>query len=161
LEGANLRGSIINKETQLDEKWRRVWEIVNPPQANRNRDLNKSDLSFANLQEADLSKAHLEEAHLEGADLSKAHLEEAHLEGAHLKRANFWEAHLKGADLEGAHLEGADLEGADLGFANLEGANLAATYLKEAKGLTVEQVKSAINWELAYYDDEFRQQLGL
>ncbi|MGZ8287432.1 MAG: pentapeptide repeat-containing protein [Allosphingosinicella sp.] len=81
--------------------------------------------------------AQLESAHLEGAALARANLEGAYLEGAHLKDAVIWEAHLEGAVLIGAHLEGAGLGGAHLQRATLLGA----------KGVTQEELNSALGDE--------------
>jgi uncharacterized protein YjbI with pentapeptide repeats len=76
--------------------------------------------------------------HFEYADFTITHLDDADL-GA---------AHLKGADLTGAHLNRAllddtDLTGAHLNGTQLNGADLWAADLRDAKGLTQEQVNSA------------------
>uniref|UniRef100_UPI001177ECCC pentapeptide repeat-containing protein n=1 Tax=Calothrix rhizosoleniae TaxID=888997 RepID=UPI001177ECCC len=49
----------------------------------------------------------------------------------------------------------------NLSGANLFGANLSGANLKNTKGLTPEQVKSAINYQNAEYDEDFRAQLDL
>lgn len=100
----------------------------------------RPDLRRTNLRKADFSQSHpgrvnLNGAHLEGANLSGAHLEGVALIGAHLEFANIsGGANLKGALLFDAHLQGADLSGA-----HLEGVNL-----RGARGLTMEQIDSAI-----------------
>jgi len=73
---------------------------------------------------------------------------------------------LRLCDLEKANLGNACLEEADLVRSNLERASLSGAGLYDADlegtiGLTVQQVKSANNWELAHYDPEFRRRLGL
>ena len=70
-------------------------------------------------------------------------------------------ASLEGVNLEGAYLEGANLEGVTLAGAYLAGAYLAGAYLAGARYLTVEQIKTATNWEEAKYDPKFRALLGL
>jgi uncharacterized protein YjbI with pentapeptide repeats len=119
-------------------------------------------LSFAklrevNLKNAGLSYTHLEAADLRGADLRGANLRAANLQGAHLEyvyleRASLIKAVLKEANadyakLEEANLKGANLEGARFSNANLEKANLQGANLTDAKGLTQEQVDSAIGDE--------------
>ncbi len=94
----------------------------------------ETDLRMTNLVEAHLEGAYLRETHLEGVTLWKAHLEGAYLFRAHLEEAFFSGAHLEGAVLVAAYLKGVDLTGA-----NLKGANL-----EWAKGLTKEQIDSAI-----------------
>ena len=78
---------------------------------------------------------------LEGTNLAHAALQGANLDGARLSRANFesakfWQATLTGSDLADANLRNADFRG--------------------AKGLEPQQIKSASNWKLARYDDEFK-----
>jgi uncharacterized protein YjbI with pentapeptide repeats len=63
-------------------------------------------------------------------------------------------------DFEGANLANADLEYANLSEAKLKNTNLQQTNLKQVKGLTINQVKAAQNWEQAIYDDRFRQELA-
>ena len=100
----------------------------------------------AALGSVNLWQAMLGGANLQAADLSNANLEEAFLGGANLLLAN----------LEKANLQGANLEGANLGWAELQGANLGW-----ARGLNAPQVKTAKNWELAIYSDDFLKKLGL
>jgi hypothetical protein len=88
----------------------------------------------------DLNRANLSGADLSGADLSRADLSGANLSGADLSRAN-----LSGADLSRADLSGADLSGADLNSNNLkyvdftksiwDGNTLANLDFSTAKGM--------------------------
>jgi uncharacterized protein YjbI with pentapeptide repeats len=130
LRGADLYSAEIDDTTQIDGKWRLVWEIVNQPQ--QGRDLQGARLSGANLKQAYLRLAQLNGAHLEGAHLRWTHLEGAHLEGAHLERANLEGVHLNEANLEGAHLNEANLSKADLSGARLFRANLRGADLRGA-----------------------------
>jgi hypothetical protein len=57
-------------------------------------------------------------------------------------------------DLSSAYLPAADLRGA-----HLEGAVLIEAHLEGARDLSVEMVKSALGWEHAYYNAEFRKKL--
>ncbi len=144
-------------------------------------DLTNAKLYKTNLEKTILTKAILNEAVLGEANLQKSLLIEAQLKEANLKKANLKQSNMKKANLEGANLEGANLKGADLREtslkdtylkesnmnkanlegANLEGADLEGVSLKRAKGLKSDQVKQAIHWDLAIYDLEFRNQLGL
>ncbi len=108
--------------------------------------LQKANLHLANLQEADLWRARLQEADLSEAQLQGAKLVQARLQGAKLRFANLQKADLRGANLQGANLGGANLQGADL---------------QRAKGVTPSQVKTAKNWEEAFYSDDFLKELGL
>lgn len=64
-------------------------------------------------------------------------------------------------DLSFSNLSSANLREANLFRADLSGAKLSRAYFWKAKSLTVEQVKSARNWQEAFYDDDFRKKLGL
>lgn len=153
---SDLRESRINETTQIEAKWRLVWEIVNNGASQHN-------LSWADLRWADLRDVNLRGADLRGADLSVANLRGADLRGADLNRANLWWTDLKdsqidettqieakwrlvweiannrvsqrnliGADLRGANLIGADLRGSNLSGTNLSWADLNGANLREA-----------------------------
>ena len=124
--------------------------------------LSEAKLKGANLSDANLSDANLSHAKLDGADLSLAILPGADLSGAELKGAILSDAKLSDAKLEGAvlslaNLRRADLSGADIGGGtflfdadlrraelndvNLSGAYLSGADLKEAEGVTQEQLE--------------------
>jgi uncharacterized protein YjbI with pentapeptide repeats len=127
---ADLRGVKIDDTTQVNDKWRLVWEIVN-------NDIQGRDLSKTDLRGANLRKSHLEESDLKGADLTGANLEEACLSQANLYKANLARSNLRKADLyktnlEESNLREANLEGVSLDKANLYGADLSEASLHEA-----------------------------
>jgi uncharacterized protein YjbI with pentapeptide repeats len=166
LSGANLSGvslhrAIVDDRTQLDGKWRLVWEIVN--QGASGRDLSGVDLSQADLSQADLSRANLSRAVLTNTNLSQANLYGADWRGAILTEPDPQggaphQATLERADLAGVQIDdttrleakwrlvwelvnrsararvlsGADLSGADLHAIDLSGANLAEARLDGA-----------------------------
>jgi len=119
------------------------------------KNLSKDFLQNANLQDAMLNGYNLQEANLQEANLHRANLQRANLVEADLHRANLQRANLVEADLQGTKLQGANLGWADLQGAKLRGAKLRGADFRGAKNLTIEQVESAKNWELAFYDDEF------
>ena len=98
----------------------------------RGGNLREADLSGANLRQADLSRANLSGANLSTANLSGANLSTANLSGANLSRGNLLEADLSGANLRQADLSRANLSGANLRRANLLAANLLEANLNEA-----------------------------
>jgi uncharacterized protein YjbI with pentapeptide repeats len=108
-------------------------------------------LMSANLQEAELNRAILvgapmRAANLQGANFYLAQLQMALMGGTNLRGAKLQEANLQNTILIQADLQGADFSGANLQKADLEGANLKGANLREAKGLTTEQVAKAI-WD--------------
>ncbi len=103
---------------------------------------------------------------LPGVQLPNAVLWDVNLQEANLQNTNFSEAGFHGALLQNANLQGANLQGAKFRNANLEGTNLKNANIRKAnfwgaKGLIVEQVKAAQNWEEATYNSELCVKLGL
>lgn len=118
--------------------------------------LEKANLLGANLQYAELWEANLEKAYLLGANLQEARLTNANLEKADFGGGIPQQQGLRNANLQGASFGYANLQGANFGSANLQGANLTNANLQEAnltntEALTNEQIKSACNWEKAYF----------
>lgn len=89
---ANLKETIIDQSTNIDDKWRLVWNIVN--RKNLPTYLKNEDLSFANLNFADLQKTHLENVIFRGTSLQEANLTSAALEGADFENADLSKANL-------------------------------------------------------------------
>ncbi len=112
-------------------------------------------LKFADFQGANLQEVDFQNAELDGVKFQYADLQDANFQGANLKFAK-----LQQAKLQLANLQYVDLQGANLQYAQLQGAQLLGTKLQGAI-LSPQQVKTALNWEFAHYDLEFRQQLGL
>lgn len=101
--------------------------------------LEGANLHGANLRGSRLNGACLQGAQMDFAILSEALLGRVHLERADLSASRFDNARLEMAHLEGANLTLSDLSEAGLSLAHLEGADLHAT-----RGLTQEQIESAL-----------------
>ncbi|MDY7006082.1 MAG: pentapeptide repeat-containing protein [Cyanobacteriota bacterium] len=128
-------------------------------------ELNKTNLSGANLSGANLIATNLSEASLYKTNLSKADLRRVNLSGAttlanrgkdtvseaNLSEANLWFANLSGANLSKANLSKANLSKANLSEADLSEANLYGAYLFGAENLSNAQIKLACNWKEAIY----------
>jgi uncharacterized protein YjbI with pentapeptide repeats len=69
LSQANLIRAYLDDTTQINDKWRLVWEIVNVGAAGRN--LPEDELCVAFWGEADLTRADLRRADLYGANLDR------------------------------------------------------------------------------------------
>ena len=118
-------------------------------------DLSASKLEGANLEWSDLSDADLTDAQLAGADLSNARLADINLnransDGTDFSHADLTEATLTNATFADAEFEDAKLGAADLTYGDFRGAN----------DLTPEQLRSASNWDRAFFDDDMLQKLG-
>jgi hypothetical protein len=120
-------------------------------------------LTGLNLKGAYFPKVRLRRAHLAEVQLAKAVFEGCDLAGADLKSADAKQAKLLMCRLEGADLREADLTDADLtgsslkqallAGAKLKGANLASVDLTGAVGLPLQDLRTALNWHLAIYDE--------
>ncbi|MBZ8179041.1 serine/threonine-protein kinase [Oscillatoria salina] len=145
LEKVSLRDTKINYATQLTDKWRLVWRIVNNGAEGvdlKNVDLSGANLNFANLRWANLEGVNLEGAFLQGAflegaqlrnaSLFAANLEGTNLQDANLENVNLREAFLQNADLENAYLYRAFMQNAMLYDANLRSANLQDADISDA-----------------------------
>ena len=117
--------------------------------------LDSANLRFANLGFATLDSANLRFANLKFANLKFANLRFANLKFANLRSANLGSANLRDANLRGANLRSANLRSANLDSVYLEQANLRFAKLINTKNLTLGQIKSACNWEQAFYKGQF------
>jgi uncharacterized protein YjbI with pentapeptide repeats len=104
---------------------------------------------IVDLTGADLRGIDLDGVNLSGAVLRDTYLGDATLSGADLSFADLSDAGLRDADLSVADLRGADLSGADLSDAKLHGTSMAGAILayvdlRKVRGLTQEQIYSAI-----------------
>ena len=173
LIGTNLRGANL---TNTNFKGANLQDVELIDANFRGANLTSTNFRGANLQSIKLIDANLIGATLESANLVNAELDHANLEGANLKSANlkgiyFISVNLKSANLEGATLESANLIGANLEGANLKSADLKSAFLQgailsnadfngvnlngvnfmESENFAPSQVKSACNWEKAFY----------
>ena len=96
-----------------------------------------------------------------GADMGNARLLGADLRGANLINSNLSNADLREAKLHGANLCDAYLAKADLSEADLRAADLHFADLLYIRGLVPFQIKSAENWDTAFYIKEILEILCL
>lgn len=94
---------------------------------------NPEGLFPVNLQKADLTNADLRGGVLLQANLQGADLTSAYLHGANVVNANLQGASLHAAYLIGTFLAGANLDAVDLGWANLERSDLSGASLAGAR----------------------------
>ena len=112
-------------------------------------------LQGADLKGHDLSHRYLGKANLREAQLSGATFFMANLSGASLAKADLTGADLSGVDLSGADLRDAVLSDTNLLVADLHNANLTGANLLGARGLTAEQIHSAIYDSTTLFDADF------
>ncbi|MET7808656.1 pentapeptide repeat-containing protein [Micromonospora chersina] len=115
------------------------------------------DLRFTNLAGADLRHANLSNVKLFLTDLRSARLEGANLTGADIYDSNLAHASLEGANLTDVNLEATEVPYTAFRGANLTNVRISAVDLRDAMGLTPEQMRCVL------IDDRTRlpPQLGL
>lgn len=163
--------------------------MANPEHVQTLRDAVKNGAALVDMSGLDLSGVFLGSLRLEGINLSGADLRGADLSGGYFRGCNLPNARLMDAlmvlaDLRNANLSGADLTAAELnsvvmGGANLQNANLTKANLvraqlngadltganvdradfRGARGLTAEQVASAVNSDNAIFDEKMLRAL--
>jgi uncharacterized protein YjbI with pentapeptide repeats len=113
------------------------------------------------LKRRDFSREDFREQKLNGSNFSNFILTSANFQKAILEGANFHSARLKHADFSGSNLSRAKFSEADLKDCNIEGAKLLWADFRSAKNLMVRQVKTAMGYQLAMYDDGLLRLLKL
>ncbi len=164
--------AILEMGVAIWNQWRRDEPLVIP-------NLQDVDLSGMALENINLSRANLRGARLDSAYLYDADFHQADLRGASLVRSglvgtSFYQANLSGADLERAYLNYSDLSSANFTKASLKAtklqdalftnatlvnASLASAEMSDSQDLTIQQLKSAQDFRLAFVSDELQQQI--
>jgi hypothetical protein len=134
---------VLRQGVNVWNLWRKKYSNFRPLLQSVN--LNGRNLEGIDLREADLSGAMLQDCDLYKANLSGAAAAAVRLQRSDLSRALLLGANLRLADLSEADLSGADLSGSVLLKCKWTAANLVATNfcgadLREAIGLTAQQM---------------------
>ena len=139
LQNCILEGSQIDDTTQIEPKWRLLWELINL--GGESRDLKGVDLSNIQINFRDLFD-----------EDSRVNLTDANLENANLSNSNFYHFDFSNANLKNANLSGSDCP-SYLDNCCLENANLSDTTHEEAHLKNANCVGA--NFSRAYFGDEF------
>ena len=158
-----LAGYFVWRKIQLDAAQKLVYDCSlnnNCSQIPIIESLEKLVKAQKKLKLINLSSTNLEDANLEGAHIHRANLSNVNLKNSNLKSADIYLANLSNANLSNANLKNADIYRANLSNANLKSvditnANLSSAILINTKNLTPTQIKSACNWENAFYKGQF------
>jgi predicted DNA binding CopG/RHH family protein len=98
---------------------------------------------------------------LRGANFRDTDLTDVDLCYTDLSVSDFRNANLTRVLFRYANLEDTMFMYADLDQANFSVAYISRTSFNHAKNLSAEQIKNAMNWDTGFYNEQFRQQLGL
>ncbi len=167
LRGANLAGAtLIGCNLERAILWKTRFEGANLRDANlQDAGMSKAILDSATLIASHLERASLGEVSMQNAVCSNAYLEGAQLNGANLRGTKFYDSNLSqvnllDADLTGASLLKANLAGAIMKRAKLNNADLKGADFTDAINLTVEQVRSALNYDRARLPEYLKREMA-
>jgi uncharacterized protein YjbI with pentapeptide repeats len=113
----DLRGTIIDDATNITNKWRTIWDIINNPRPNRSHP--NTDLSLGFWIDATF-----ESADVHNANFALGIMENVNFENANAAAANFKDVEFHGADFKNADAHGASFEHTLLDSVNFLGANI-------------------------------------
>ena len=181
------KDSVTMPETPTDFHWTVMQTLAsyvrgnaartsgNPGAANQVQPDIQAALNVLGWRQRTFTKGEDQRLELYGTDLRGLILKEKDglttKEGANLAGAQLWNVDLSGANLRGIHLEDAVLDDSSLKNASLFRAyfsdktgltntDLEGADLKGAKGLTLEQIQTAKNWQKAkHLPDDVQKQL--
>lgn len=119
------------------------------------------NLKNAILQQADFHGKNLCGMNFSGMNLQGTILSECDLEGINFDNADLRGAFFADANLRNVSLYGANLYNADFFNVNLQNAYLYFAILTNLKRVSIDAIKTARNWDKAFYDIAFEENLGL
>jgi len=145
LDRSNLVGAVFSKAYLIKVEG---VEVDFTDAVLRDATLTQAKLTTSQFVGADMRRADLTEGLFNESDFTQADLSSAIAKGANFSGAKLREARLPMATLDGADLSGVDMQdtrAADISLegATLEGANLVGADLRNARGLTQEQLDTA------------------
>lgn len=108
-------------------------------------------IEFVNNGIKSIKNITFESTNLDCSSFKGTTIEDTKFNDALLRGADFSASFLKKVDFSGSVLSDADFSEAILVDVNLKNANLKKTYLSNVKGLTSVQLKTARNWDKAFY----------
>ena len=106
-------------------------------------DFTHADLTLASFENATVNGADFTHADLTLADFWRANVSGANFTNANLASADFWRANVSGANFTNANLTSVRFDNATVSGANFTNADLTWVNFGNAKGLTIEQLRSA------------------
>lgn len=119
----------------------------------------KCNLTFLVSTGTALERLCFQYCNLSYSNLSESNLSGADLRGADLTSAWLWKTNLTRADLSITELPYASFRHSNLEGASLKSANIESADFREAKGLSLEQIRLTRNWQTAKFDPEFLARL--
>ena len=128
--------------------------------------LNSANISNSFLIETDLRNARLNQTNFENSNLNQAVMSDAYASGANfnnsfLIKSDFHQAFLIKTSFKNAMLMEANLQGSYLMGTDFENANLYKADLRNANGLTVEQLTKAKSLYQTKFDPEILDEIKL
>ena len=121
---------------------------------------------MASLDHLQAPNCSIRGANFKGSILTASNFQSANLYEAKFNECILWDVNFKDvyipfADFTNADLIRADFNHADLGAGVLAGANIEGADFRYVKNIIPSRIKTAKNWQLAFFDDKMRKYLKL
>jgi uncharacterized protein YjbI with pentapeptide repeats len=120
----DLRGAKMDETTNITNKWRVIWDIINNPRVERTHP--NADLSLGFFIETVCERADIRGANFNLGVMGNPNFESANTVGARFTTVEFHGANFKNADLRSANFCNSILEDVNFLGANLTNANMLA-----------------------------------
>jgi uncharacterized protein YjbI with pentapeptide repeats len=130
----DLRGTIIDDNTNLTNKWRVIWDVVNNPRPGRTHIGVDFTLAFwdgTTFERANISSANFNLGLMSNVNFESATATGARFTGVDILGANFKNADLRNAIFTNARLENVTFLGANIAGANFTGATFTNTTMPD------------------------------
>ncbi|HEY6229241.1 MAG TPA: pentapeptide repeat-containing protein [Verrucomicrobiae bacterium] len=134
LRTLDLRGTKMDDTTNITNRWRTIWDIINDPKPDRSHPNTDLSLGFwigATLERADVHNSNftrgiMDDVNFEGANASAARFTSVEFRGANFKNAN-----LQNATFSNAFLDNVTFLGANTTNVNFIGATFINTTMSD------------------------------
>jgi uncharacterized protein YjbI with pentapeptide repeats len=130
----DLRGAIMTDGTQITNKWRVIWDIINNPTVDRSHPNADFTLGFwigATFEHADVRNSHFDSSVMSDVNFENAKASGAHFDSVEFHGTNFKNADVTGASFNNAFLDNANFLGANVANASFVGATFNNTIMPD------------------------------
>jgi uncharacterized protein YjbI with pentapeptide repeats len=134
---------------------------IKPPNWTGKKEEELDLVKGANLSGQDLRYARASDAFLANAQIRAANLRQAKLSNADMRQADLAAADLTDAALDHSDIEGAHFENTELHNASLYAARVKYADFRGAIDLRSNAVKDSFGWQMAFFDANLLEELGL
>jgi uncharacterized protein YjbI with pentapeptide repeats len=130
----DLRGTKMDDNTNITNRWRTIWNIINDPKPDRSHPNSDLSLGFwigATLERADVHNSDFTRGIMDDVNFEGANAAAARFVSVEFRVANFKNANLQGANFSNAFLDNVTFLGANTTNINFTGATFINTTMSD------------------------------